>query len=382
MNDKYQLAKQQGLNWQALVIEDLQEWVKLTVRNMLIEGKSYTQIHTVIHKYVVEQTQDFENEELKARTTNGMEQLTKRVFAYLHRTFGGIGWSLLGALANVSANHSQKVPFNEGTTNRRSGKEYLVRLERDTRLVGYFMETKGIYKHAVPISTFARDYMKRVNDELKFLNEIEAKDVYGERISLRNIAEMTVRHDRQVNNILQLKRDGVRLVYIQPHANCSERCEPWQGKVYSLDGTSGVTDKGVHYEPLEHATDIFVRTRAGRVYKNGCISGFNCLHKLLPYTDNTKIQEIPANIVETERKISKTQRYLERKVRKYRANALQFRGIDDKLYEEYRVRTVQTNRQYITFSKNNKVPYYPSRTEILDNEDYKTYFNAAYLGKW
>lgn len=369
MQDRYKLAKNQGLNWQALVIEDLTDWVKLTVRNMLIEGKSYPQIEEVIHKRVESDTLEFENEELKERTRSGMLQLSKRVYAYLYRTFNGIGWALLGALASVSAYYSCKTPLNAPRTNKNAQPEYLVKIKNDERLIGYFMETKGIYKHAVPITTFAREYMGRVNHELGFLNEIEAKDVYGERVSLRNIAEMTVRHDRQVNNLLQLKRDNVRLVYIVPHANCSERCEPWQGKVYSLDSTRGVTAKGVPYEPLEVATDIYYTTKAGRVYKNGCLSGFNCLHVLKPYYDDTVITEIPANVVETERKISKTQRYLERRVRKYRSFALQYRGIDDIMYSRNRLLAERANEEYINFSKQNKVPYYASRTKILDNEE-------------
>lgn len=283
MKERYKLAKNQGLNWKALVIEDLTDWVKITTRNMLIDGKSYSEVQAVVSRKVKDEILEFENAELKERTFNGMIQLSKRVYAYLYRTFYGVGWALIGAIANVSAYYSRKTPLNAPRTKKNANGEYLVKIEQDKRLIGYFMDTKGIYKHAVPITTFAKEYMDRVNHELGFLNEIEAKDVYGERISLRNIAEMTVRHDRQVENLLQLKRDGVRLVYIVPHANCSERCEPWQGKVYSLDGSSGITKKGVPYEPLEHATDIYYTTKAGRTYKNGCVSGFNC------FSSDTKV---------------------------------------------------------------------------------------------
>ena len=45
--------------------------------------------------------------------------------------------------------------------------------------------------------------------------------------------------ERYLSDKKALIAKGVRIVYIPPHANCSKRCQPYQGKLYSLDGTSG-----------------------------------------------------------------------------------------------------------------------------------------------
>ncbi len=104
---------------------------------------------------------------------------------------------------------------------------------------------------------------------------------YSGRNSLRNLAEMEVRYHDHLDNIAELKARGVRLVVCSSHADCSSRCAPWQGRVYSLDGSSGVID-GHRYVPLETATDIWYTTKAGRRYKNGLL-GFNC------YDDKTEV---------------------------------------------------------------------------------------------
>ena len=111
----------------------------------------------------------------------------------------------------------------------------------------------------IPLQKFSQEYIiKNVKPALDRLAEQEAKDpddISG-RNSLRNRAEMEVRYNDNQKSIAELKARGVRLVIASTHADCSERCRRWQGRVYSLDGTSGVTDDGRTYVPLEEATDI------------------------------------------------------------------------------------------------------------------------------
>lgn len=130
----------------------------------------------------------------------------------------------------------------------------------------------------VPLQTYAKQYteekLKPVLDELSTQNALDPDDVSG-RNSLRNRAEMEVRYDDHLESISKLKEDGNKLVIASSHADCSQRCSPWQGRVYSLDGTSGTTPDGRKFVPLEEATDIYYTTKAGRTYKNGLL-GFNC----------------------------------------------------------------------------------------------------------
>lgn len=137
----------------------------------------------------------------------------------------------------------------------------------------------------VPLQTYAKQYteekLKPVLDELSTQNALDPDDVSG-RNSLRNRAEMEVRYDEHLESISKLKEDGNKLVVASSHTDCSQRCSPWQGRVYSLDGTSGTTPDGRKFVPLEEATDIYYTTKAGRTYKNGLL-GFNC------YDDVTEV---------------------------------------------------------------------------------------------
>lgn len=136
----------------------------------------------------------------------------------------------------------------------------------------------------VPLNRYYGDvWRERVQPAIKEAARSNALDPndYSGRNSLRNLSEMEVRYHDHLDNIDELKASGVRLVVCSSHADCSDRCAPWQGRIYSLDGTSGVVD-GHRYVPLETATDVWYTTKAGRRYKNGLL-GFNC------YDDKTEV---------------------------------------------------------------------------------------------
>lgn len=220
------------------------------------------------------------------------------------------------------------------------------------------------YERRVPLDVFADDYMQTVNDRLDYLAGIQAKEDYTSRLSLRNIAEMQVRQDGHEKELSKFKENGTKLVWIVPHANASKRCEPWQGKLYSLDGTYGNVD-GQSYQPLENATDIYETTKSGKIYKNGIISGFNCRHKMIEYKKGNKPVKIPASVVEKEREINDKQRYLERGVRLWKERALLYKGLNNEKYIFARNKAKLWNAKYIDYSVSNKVAYYNSRTDII-----------------
>lgn len=136
----------------------------------------------------------------------------------------------------------------------------------------------------VPLNRYYGDvWRERVQPAIREAAKANALDPndYSGRNSLRNLSEMEVRYHDHLDNIDELKASGARLVVCSSHADCSDRCAPWQGRIYSLDGTSGVVD-GHRYVPLETATDVWYTTKAGRRYKNGLL-GFNC------YDDKTEV---------------------------------------------------------------------------------------------
>lgn len=219
----------------------------------------------------------------------------------------------------------------------------------------------------VPLQKFSQDYInknvKPVLDRLSQQFAVDPDDISG-RNSLRNKAEMAVRWQEHNDIIQRFKDDGVRLVICSTHADCSERCRPWQGRVYSLDGTSGTTDDGRRFVPLETATDIYYTTKAGKQWKNGLL-GFNCRHFLVPYKTGYRFPKPNAAEERKEYAITVKQRELERNVRYWRTVAIENQNLDRAKYLDARRKAIAWNREYVAFSKQNNRAYYPSRTKII-----------------
>lgn len=219
----------------------------------------------------------------------------------------------------------------------------------------------------VPTQRYSDEYIKKyVQPAFERLAKQYPKDpgdISG-RNTLRNRAEMEVRYNDHTQSIADLKASGAKLVIASAHADCSERCAPWQGRVYSLDGTRGVTDDGRSYVPLEDATDVYYTTKAGKTYKNGLL-GFNCRHFLVPYKSGYRFPKPNAAEERRQYAITEQQRRMEREVRKWRTIAIENKGQNPKRYSEARKNAIEANRAYIAFSKENGRAYYPSRTKLL-----------------
>lgn len=221
--------------------------------------------------------------------------------------------------------------------------------------------------YGVPLQKFSKDYIeKNIQPTLNNLVKqfpLDTDDITG-RMSLRGKAELEVRYQHNLDMVADLKSAGHKLVICSTHADCSDRCAKWQGRVYSLDGTSGTTDDGRKYVPLEDATDIFYTTKSGKTYKNGLL-GFNCRHYLVPYKSGYRF---PKPNVKEERKqyaITVKQRQLERQVIKWKTEAVTCKLTDKTRYKFARERAEEWNNLYIEFSKQNNRAYYPSRTKII-----------------
>ncbi len=230
---------------------------------------------------------------------------------------------------------------------------------------GTNFDTTKIY--GVPLQKFSNAYIKEnvkpVLDNLSKQFALDPDDIEG-RNSLRNKAEMEVRYQSQQDSINELKEQGHRLVIVSEHSDCSERCRPYQGRVYSLDGTSGVTPDGRKFEPLENATDVYYTTKAGKTYKNG-LFGFGCRHYAVTYKDGFRFPMPNSKVEEREYKITQKQRYLERQVRHWRTEAIMKKGVNLEEYQEAREKAIAYNKKYIKYSKDNGRAYYPSRTKLI-----------------
>ncbi len=216
----------------------------------------------------------------------------------------------------------------------------------------------------VPLRKYYKDVwekdVKPALDDIVKQKALDPNDYTG-RNSLRNLAEMEARYKEHEDNITELRERNVKLVVCSSHADCSDRCAPWQGRIYSLDGSAGEID-GHKYVPLEVATDIWYTTKAGRRYKNGLL-GFNCRHYLSEYK-GALLPTITSKERKKEYKITVRQRELEREVRRYEAEALTYKVINKTVYKEAKAKSRAIYEEYIRYSVENERAYYPSRTDL------------------
>ena len=213
-----------------------------------------------------------------------------------------------------------------------------------------------------------------VNKAFSQLGNSQAKQSFGQ--SVYNSSEMVMRADEQREMVRKLK-DKTNLVVCDTHSDCSDRCFQWQGRVYSLDGTSGVTDDGRKYVPLETATDVYVTTKSGKTWKNGLL-GFNCRHKLVEYHKGVKPNVVTRAEQQKQKQLTEQQRLYEREIRnaKDRARAFALGQQNERQFDRnareymqekaelYRNKARELTKEYEEFCRKNNRVVYRSRIKI------------------
>lgn len=342
-----------GLNPQAEALEEAQTLIRIAIRDGWLGRQSMPQINEAVQKIIVRALKRITLRELREAAYRSLNAFAERQYATLQR---GLGGDILFVLAVIAV-----------LNNKPDSAEYIHAAPTVRRLAQADGVVISTMAKGVPLQEFAGDYTRRrvvpVLDKLAEQVPLDPDDASG-RNSLRNRAEMEVRYAAHEQSIADLRAVGTRLVVCSVHADCSDRCYEWQGRVYSLDGTSGTTSDGKRYVPLEVARDIYYTTKAGKVYRNGLL-GFNCRHKLYPYKEGMVIPHVDRETQQRERMINTQQRRLEQAVRRARVDMIEAKGIDREKYLAARRRAIEANKQYIQFSKDNGRAYYPSRTRLL-----------------
>lgn len=337
-----------GLNPQAEALEEAQTLIRLAVRDGWLNRKTKATINAEVQKIIRDALKEIKIADLRRAAYISLNAFAERQYNSFIRAFGADPLLLLAVSSLLN--------------NKPNTPEYR-RAERTvSSSIEYTTQAKGL-----PLQEFAEDYSRRVSgvvDQIARQNALDPDDV-SVRNSLRNRAEMEVRYNEHLEQIDNFKAAGVKLVTSSVHADCSDRCYPWQGRVYSLDGTSGTTEDGKPYIPLERATDIYYTSpHTGKTWKNGLL-GFNCRHYLIPYVPRMVIPHVSRAEQQKERAINTRQRELERRVREWRNIALEKKPINREEYLKARRNAIEANRAYIQFSKDNGRAYYPSRTKLL-----------------
>lgn len=381
MRKKYNVApERKSVQEQALLIEDAEVQILRICKDTALYRYTRQRFVDAVRGVIKRLQKELDNEDLKARIAPALESYAAKTLEREVRLIREKALFYAAVILALDGPERRKAKRLNDTVIKQ---EYSAEFKSAPAFVSYSEEAKrtlfNSYDTRLPLGIYHKRYMDSVRTTLNELIAADAKEDYSTNVSIRNIAEMTVRYDYQLERIAELKEAGEDLVYIRAHANCSKRCEKYQvggsyhpSGLYSLSGRRGVTAEGVKYIPLTEATDNEkdrYTTRAGKTYQNGCITGFNCRHELVPYRPNLKMREIPAEAVERRRAIEQRQRAYEREIRGYKRLYVQLKGIDPKEAKKAYRAAKKSNQRYISFSEKNDVAYYPERTRILDDEE-------------
>ena len=341
---------------QAIALEEAETKIRMAVKDEYFKGKSKAAIDKTIFPIIRDALKEITIPSLKSAAQKSLLNFYDRQYRELQRSFGW-QFSLFAAvmLLNNRTPYGAKIKATEA---QRGAAVQILEGAGYTppRVMG------------VPLQKFTEYYVRQnvqpALDRLakQFPYDPDSKLTPGLwRNSLRNKAEMEVRFAAQREQLENFRASGVKLVICSTHADCSERCLRWQGKVYSLDGTSGTTDDGRSYQPLEDAVN---RDYTKRGVPNGLL-GYNCRHYLIPYKSGYYFPKPDEEYERREYAITEEQRRLERQVRKWRTIAVEAKGQNPKRYNFAKTKAEAYNKAYIDFSMQNNRAYYPSRTKLI-----------------
>ncbi len=358
MRDYIKQAKDEGLDWQTSLIDDLQTQLKILIVTAIIGGWAWALVNAAVGK-IIKEADEIEIVELRERAKSSLLNFATVEYRRLSNATRGINLKLVDKVSAYVDNPTQKTAESLITAMSQSGMSVDGVME--------YGEPQGQWwTIEQPLGEFSKDYMKKVRSAFGELAKSDAKDSYSDRVSLRNISEMTVRWERKQAEQARLEAEGKDLVWISAHANCSKRCEPYQGKLYSMSGRSGEID-GYSFIPLKDVTDIeYTSEKTKKSYPNGIIKGYNCRHYLIPYNKGNKPIEVPADIVAQQREINNTQRAMERQVRDLRELAVTTPVRSDST--RARKAAVKAYKEYKDFCREHKVAYYPSRVQVWSEQ--------------
>lgn len=240
--------------------------------------------------------------------------------------------------------------------------------------------TEGGARRATAGNTYYKEIHAAVKGGMTDYTEFKAaaSRPYLLNVNQRNIVEMGIRFAKYQEQKRQLIADGVRLVYVPPHANCSKRCQPFQGQIYSLDGTRGAID-GRQFIPIEEVAEkktVQGKRDPSRTYAAGLFA-YNCRHTMQAYEDGMRFEVIPDKVIEKQREIETTQREMEREIRALREKHALYMEVcktsRNKSLEAERVKVwhqiADKRKAYRAFCAKNKIPRYDDRLKIVAGED-------------
>lgn len=371
--EDYEEAKAKNPDWDKVIARDIKTWTKLFAFDSVLARKEYKIVMDAITKRVESFVSLIDEEELRVKYRMELIEYGEKVYKWTMEHFGKYTPYLLSLAATNPKDLSQqqiKVVEKQGA--------FILDFFR-LQLSGPVVPTENAagYSSATAAGMYSRDLHELVKQQLQDFLDLEVKPTYYANVNPRSIAEMAVRFNKYKEQKKALIDRGVNLVYIPPHSNCSKRCQPWQSRLYSLDGSSGTID-GHKYIPIEEASDnqTYTSKRTGRTYYNGLFS-YNCRHEMQEYQRGMVFEKIPDSVIEKRRAIETKQREMEREYRAYREKEELYRILGNrsknkevlKIATDARKKAAALRKEYEAFSRKNKITFYPSRLQIMAGEN-------------
>lgn len=251
--------------------------------------------------------------------------------------------------------------------------EYLNKLKTDKRLVKTIQENKALINTWSMAKGYPNviDYEKEVKKRLNGLAKTQtvASESGKKPITVWQKAELDIRHENQLSMIDNLREKGTRLAWTTTHPDCSKRCEKWQGKLFDLQAEhSDLSNHRMKYKVNGNTVYCFkeVINQVDKYgYTNNIIVGFNCRHKLKPYSPGSVApQEFTKEEVQRERTINQTLRAMEREIRYYKQQSILYNSVDKVLANKYKTKAKILAEQYKAFANRNGYAWYQYRIDV------------------
>ena len=155
---------------------------------------------------------------------------------------------------------------------------------------------------------------------------------------------------------------GVSLIAVDSHPGARPKCAPYQGRIFSRDGSSGVTTDGsgrkITYSPLSS-------TSYGE--PDG-LFGINCGHSCYPFIPGVNFQRyFPYDPEENAARYKEfqTQRALEREIRASKRECMMLQAAGDKEgYEKAALRLRTQREKYRVYSNEHGLSMHNDRTQV------------------
>ncbi len=381
---KYTYAKKNLPDWDEHGSAELKSSIKAyclkSVLNKANREKVFERIDKEIGEFVDEFDKDIEEErEIGERYRRELSEFAREAYEKATGMVGGLTAYMFSQALVSSSLLTQQQKENLG--NQHYG--YVVDIQESALkniLAQTPMTSPGGYTRGTAGDTYYKEIHKQVKSLMRDYEDFKAAAAkpYLVNVNQRNIVEMGIRFSKYQEQKKKLIEQGVKLVYVPPHSNCSKRCQPYQGKIYSLDNSEGFID-GRAYKPIEKVSDEVVvqgKKDPSRFYAAGLFA-YNCRHTMQPYQEGQNIEIIPDDEIERQRKIEVEQRARERKIRALKEKRELLKVVRessgnaslDAEIKQLGLDCIQKGKEYRAFCAKNEVPRFDDRLKVISGEN-------------